>query len=158
MDILVQRKIVSPETVMEPLLELLKEAEAVPLVVSGSSMAPFLAHGRDTVYLSKVTQPPGRGDVVLYQRNNGKFVLHRVLRVEGEVYTMLGDAQTVAEPGIHREQIRAVVTAVRRKDRLLQRGGVLWFFFEKVWLSMVPLRPVARRVCRVFRGKKDESQ
>ena len=136
--------IVSPELVMEPLLGLLEEVTAVPLVVSGSSMTPFLAPGRDSVYLSAISEALRPGDVVLYRRDNGRYVLHRILRVNGDSYTMVGDAQTVPEPGIRREQILAIVTAVRRKGKLLQKGSFRWAFFQRVWIRMVPLRPLIR--------------
>lgn len=137
-------KIVSPDVIMEPLLNLLDEVEAVPLVISGSSMTPFLVHGRDIVYLTKVDGPLKKGAMVLYQRCNGAYILHRVLTADRDSYTMVGDAQTRPEPGIRAEQIRAVVTAVRRKDKLLQKGGFWWDFFEKVWIRMVPMRPLIR--------------
>ena len=151
-------KVMSPDIIMEPLLDLLDEAEAVPLVISGNSMTPFLLHGRDTVYLSKPDKPMKRGDMVLYQRINGAYVLHRILKVHNDSYTMVGDAQTHPEPGIKAEQIRAVVTAVRRKDKLLQKGSFWWYFFEKVWIRMVPLRPAARRIysCTKFLCSKGE--
>lgn len=136
--------VVSPALIMEPFLNLLDEAEALPLVISGGSMTPFLVHGRDTVYLSKVKEPIKKGDMVLYQRHSGKYVLHRVLKAKNGSFTMLGDAQTHAEPGITANQIRAVVTAVRRKDQLLQKGDFWWDFFEKIWIRMVPLRPAVR--------------
>ena len=138
-------KPLEPEQLMEPLLELLEETEAVPLVISGSSMTPFLVHGRDTVYLSKVKQPLRRGDMVLYRRDGGSYILHRIFRVEAGGYTMVGDAQTRLEPGIRQDQVLAVVTAVRRKGKLLQKGSFWWDFFEKVWIRMVPLRPGMRK-------------
>ena len=71
MEIRGRLNIVSPDLVMEPLLRLLAETSAVPLVVSGSRMTPFLVPGRD----------------------NGGDVLGRILRVNGDSYTMAGDAQ-----------------------------------------------------------------
>jgi len=134
-------KILEPEQLMPQLLELLEITEPVPLVISGSSMTPFLVHGRDTVYLSKVRQPLKRGDMVLYRRSSGNYILHRVYRTEEDSYTMVGDAQFQLEPGIRPDQILAVVTAVRRKGKLLQKGSFWWTFFEKVWIRMVFLRP-----------------
>ena len=128
---------------MPQLLEMLEVTEPVPLVISGSSMTPFLVHGRDTVYLTKIRQPLKRGDMVLYRRDSGNYILHRVYRVEEDSYTMVGDAQTWLEAGIRRDQILARVTAVRRRGKLLQKGSFWWDFFEKVWIRMVPLRPVA---------------
>lgn len=135
-------KVVSPEVLMEPLLGLLEEAEAVPLVISGYSMTPFLTHHRDTVFLSKVTRPLKRGDMILYRRDSGAYILHRIFRVDGDTYTLVGDAHTQLEPGIREDQVLAIVTAVRRKGKLLQSGSFWWVFFEKVWIRMVPLRPL----------------
>lgn len=139
-------KVAAPEQIMEPLLGLLEETETVPLVITGSSMTPFLVHGRDTVYLSRPEEPFRRGDMLLYRRNSGAYVLHRVYRVEGERFTMVGDAQTVLEPGIRREQILARVTAVRRKGKLLRSGSFWWEFFEKIWIRLVPVRPLLWRI------------
>lgn len=144
MEIRERLNIVSPDVVMEPLLRLMEETSAVPLVVSGSSMTPFLAPGRDTVYLSSISEPLRRGDMVLYRRDNGRYVLHRILRVSGDSYTMVGDAQSIPEPGIRREQILAIVRAVRRKDKLLQKGSFWWVFFERIWIHLVPVRPLIR--------------
>lgn len=136
-------KVVSPEELMEPLLELLEETEAVPLVISGGSMSPFLVHRRDTVYLSKVQQPLRRGDMILYRRDSGAYILHRIYRVDGDTYTLIGDAHTQPEPGVRPDQVLAIVTAVRRKGKLLGPGSFWWTFFEKIWIRMVPLRPMA---------------
>jgi len=111
-------------------------------VVSGSSMTPFLAPGRDVVYLSTVSGPLRRGDMVLYRRDNGRYVLHRILQVSADSYTMIGDAQSVPESGIRREQIQAVVSAVRRKGKLLQKSSFWWVFFERIWICLVPIRPM----------------
>ena len=152
-------RIVSPDLIVEPLLGLLDETEAVPLVISGGSMTPFLVHGRDTVYLSKASGPLKKGDMVLYLRDNGRYVLHRVLSAKDGLYTMIGDAQIYPEPGIREDQIKAIVTAVRRKGRLLRKGSFWWTFFEKVWIRVIPIRPVVRDfyffVKRLFYGKGD---
>lgn len=134
-------KVLSAEELIPSLLELLEEADCVPLVISGSSMTPFLVHNRDTVYLSKVRQPLKRGDMILYRRDNGKYVLHRIYRTDPESYTLVGDAQTALERGIRPDQVLALVSAVRRKGKLLQPGSFWWAFFQRIWIRLVPLRP-----------------
>ena len=64
--------------------------------------------------------------------------------VIGDGIALVGDAQTILEYGIRPEQVLAVVTAVRRKGKLLKKGNFCWDFFEKAWIRMVPLRPAAR--------------
>jgi hypothetical protein len=139
-------RIIEPETLMSQLPEMLLEAECVPLVISGNSMAPFLRHGRDTVYLSRVKEPPKKGDMVLYRRDCGAYILHRIYRVREGRYDMIGDAQLGVEPGIRPDQLLATVRAVRRKGKLLRRGHLLWDFFAHAWLFLVPVRPWVHRL------------
>ena len=152
--------VLPPEVLLEEYRRLLAEEpkiQALPLIVSGSSMSPFLIHGRDTVYLSRLIRPVRRGDILLYQRRSGAYVLHRVWKVCPDSYTMVGDAQTMLEPGIRDDQIIAIVTAAQRKDKRMAPGSFWWEFFEKVWIRMVPIRPVVTRLYGMFSrsgGKK----
>lgn len=145
-------RVLTPEELIPPLLGLLEETDCVPLVISGGSMCPFLVHGRDTVYLSKVHPPLKQGDMILYRRDSGKYVLHRIYRVEDGSYTLLGDAQTQLEPGIRPDQVLASISMVCRKGKLLKPGCFWWFFFEKIWIRLVPLRPRILTLYRRFSG------
>ena len=145
-----KRNILPPEVLLEEYRRILAEepeVAALPLVISGSSMTPFLADGRDTVYLARLERPVRRGDMLLYQRIGGQYVLHRVWKAEKDgTFTMVGDAQTELEHGIREAQIIAIVTSVVRKGKSMAPGGFWWEFFEKVWIRMVPLRPLFWRV------------
>ena len=136
-------KVLPPEAAVERILAVMETGNAAPLVISGNSMSPFLVHGRDTVYLSFPPEKLKKGDMILYRRENGAYVLHRIRSAEGESYCLIGDAQQETEHGIRPDQILALVTAVRRKGKLLKKGSFWWVFFEKVWLNMIPLRPAA---------------
>ena len=138
----------SPEELIPELLPLLDQAESVPLTISGNSMSPFLVHGRDTVFLSKVTRPLKKGDMILYRRRNGQYVLHRICRVHPDCYDLVGDAQTRIEPGIRPEQVLATVAAVRRKGKLVKPGHPIWVFYEKIWIRLIRGRG---RLLRLYR-------
>ena len=86
---------------------LLPQVDSLPLRISGSSMAPFLVHQRDTVHLCQLRRPPKVGDIVLYQRDSGAYVLHRVCKVRGTLCDLIGDAQQTVETGVRRDQIFA---------------------------------------------------
>lgn len=148
-----QTRVLPPEVLIPELLTLLEQTDSVPLTVTGNSMSPFLIHGRDTVYLSKVTRPLKKGDIIFYRRTSGQYVLHRICRVHPDGYDLVGDAQTVIEPGIRPEQVLATGNAVRRKGMLLQKGDFWWDFFEGFWLKILPLRPVLRRLYGLFSRK-----
>ena len=145
-----QVKSIAPELLLREYSRILREkpdTKDLPLLISGNSMSPFLIHHRDTVYLSALTRPPRRGDIVLYQRRDGQYVLHRVYSLQGDTCTMLGDAQTQLEPGIGLHQIRAIVTGVRRKGKLLTPDSFWWLFFERIWIR---IRPVRRPIHRLY--------
>ena len=61
----------------EPLLRERLEATVV-LTVTGGSMLPLLAGGRDRVTLGPVPERLRRGEVLLYHRADGSYVLHRL--------------------------------------------------------------------------------
>lgn len=150
-------RVVDTVTFLDTLCEILQTTDMVPLLISGNSMVPFLVHRRDTVYLSAVSCPLRKGDLVLYRRDNGAYVLHRVARLEKEGYCMLGDAQTELEHGVRLDQICAIAVAAERKGRRQRPGTFWWEFFEKVWIRVVPLRPLCLRVygcLKRLRGKK----
>ena len=136
-------RVMKVDILLEEYRKLLEDEniEALPLVITGNSMAPFLVHGRDTVYLSKPTGPVKKGDTVLYRRDSGAYILHRVYKADKDRYTMVGDAQTQLEKGIRRDQIIAVVTSALRKGKMQKPGTFWWEFFEKLWINMIPLRP-----------------
>ena len=107
------------------LKELVEQGKEVRMVISGSSMAPFLIHGRDSIFF----RAP-----------------ERELRK--------GDGQTEIEHNVRREQIFARVTQVERKGKRLAPGSCWWGFFEKVWIRMIPLRPMGNRIYRLLQGKR----
>ena len=59
--------------------------------VTGVSMQPLLRHLRDGVVLGP-PQRLRRGDIVLFDRLNGRYALHRVIRVGKNGFTMAGRA------------------------------------------------------------------
>ena len=134
------------------IIQMEKEGKEVPLLISGNSMAPFLVHGRDTVFLSKIMGRPKKCDMVLYRRKSGEYILHRVYKAEGDCFSFVGDAQSFIENDIAETQLLAVVKAVRRKGNILTSGSFWWEFFEKMWINMIPLRAPAvvvyTKLCR----------
>lgn len=150
-----ENRVLTQEMAQKWLIPLLEQGEPVPLTVTGSSMFPFLHHGRDSVYLTKCRQEPRVGDLVFYRRTGGQFVLHRIVTA-GDTYTLLGDRQVNEEPGIRREQILAVATAVRRNGKLLRPEALTWKFFQGPWQMLRALRPWLIRGYILLTGRKME--
>lgn len=109
-------------------------------------MSPFLIGERDYIYF----KAPGRalrvGDIVFFQRTNGRFILYRICKVKGDDYYTIGDAQSEIEGPISEKQIFAVGAKVKRKGKTLEPGDFWWEFFAKVWSCVIPLRPQIKRL------------
>jgi hypothetical protein len=125
--------------------ELVRQGREVSVPVSGNSMSPFLVHQRDTVWFRAPDSPIRRGDMVVFQRPTGDFVMHRVLRTAPEGCYIVGDAQTCVEGPVARERIFARVTCVQRKGREIDERDFWWRFFAGPWLTLRPLRPAILR-------------
>lgn len=133
-------RVVDTREYVSVLREIAESGKIVSLRIAGSSMSPFLAHGRDYIYFTKPDREPRTGDMVFYQRKNGQYVMHRIYKKKPEGYYIVGDAQTEIEGPVDRGQIFALIIKVKRKDRIIRPGDFWWEFFEHVWIRMIPLR------------------
>lgn len=112
------------------LLDLLAQGRAVDITVTGNSMRPMLLDRISRVRL-RAPESVRRGDVVLYRRENGDYVLHRVVRVRRErTLDLCGDAQSVPERRIDAERVLARAVAFARRDKwrtVTSFGYALWW-------------------------------
>jgi len=142
------------DTLLGMLKGLVEEGRDVSLIISGSSMAPFLVHHRDEIFFGQPGRPLRRGDMVFYQRPNGQYVMHRICRVKPDGYYIVGDAQTEIEGPVARGQIFALVKKVKRKGKWLGPDDFWWKFFERAWIRMIPLRPFVVKAYALFSGTR----
>lgn len=140
---------------LSPLMEeILSQGNSVEITVTGNSMRPLFRHKVSRVRLA----PPGelkRGDVPLYRRDNGRFVLHRIVSLQGETFTCCGDNQWHLEPNLRPDQVLAVMTDFSRKgERWTSCQSSLYGLYWRVWVWVRPLRRLVfgglRRVRRAL--------
>lgn len=152
-----ERVIKTDWAALSPLLaDCLAQGTDVLIPITGTSMLPLLRAGKDRVLLTAAQGDALRvGDIPLYRRRNGQYVLHRLVAVTPDGYTMLGDNQTVSEPGVQPDQILAVVKGIYRGKRYrpcTHRGYRLYVSF---WRICRPVRPLLLRICRAVRRLRD---
>ena len=59
--------------------------------IVGDSMMPLLRNRRDTVKIIPVSGRLKKYDLPLYKRPDGKYVLHRIIKVKKDYYITCGD-------------------------------------------------------------------
>lgn len=135
--------------------EAFEQGKTVTLTVAGNSMQPLLAHDRDSVILSAHKgQLLKRGDVPLYRRATGEYVLHRIVRVKKNTYVLAGDAQRKTEQGVPAEAVLAQMTAFVRKGKAVSCANRRYRLFVAVWLFLRPVRPLIFSIYHKLRGGK----
>lgn len=111
----------------------------------GVSMYPLLRDGRDTVIIRPVDGRLRKYDVPLY-RVGSKYVLHRIVRVLPDGYTIRGDNCLTAEH-VRDAQIIGVLTGLYRGDRAVDLSGPGYRLYCRVWCALSPLWRLYRRAC-----------
>ena len=115
------------------------------LTVTGRSMLPLLLDRVSRVKLKAITEPHF-GDMVLYRRDSGTYVLHRLIRCNADgTYTMCGDGQTVLEPGLRRDQMIAVVRSFARRSKWRDCEDTLYDLWWRIHAADRPLRHLWKR-------------
>ena len=144
----------SKEIELKELLPLMEESFAAGRTVRfsprGISMLPMLRQGIDCVILSPAPARLQKYDIPFYRRDDGKFILHRIVKVN-ETYTCIGDNQFEVEQGVRHDQVIAVVSAFTRGEK--EHSVLEWKYqcYCRFWHYSRPLRYFYRRAKGWFR-------
>ncbi len=103
--------------------EKLKEDGKVIFTPKGTSMLPTIVGDVDTVSLVKPKFPLAKYSIPLYKRDDGSYVLHRVIGRKDGCYTMRGDNQYFEEKGIREDQIVGVVITYTHNGEVYEAYG-----------------------------------
>ncbi len=122
--------------------------------VTGTSMRPLLEHLRDGV----VIVPPDRvrrGDIVLFDRKNGRYALHRVIRRGKNGFAMAGDHQWHYETDLPYEGIVGVASMIVRDGKVIPRENFLLKSYS-FWVTLLTVPrikgwKVLRKLLKPFR-------
>jgi hypothetical protein len=119
------------------------------VVVTGMSMYPFLRENLDMVELTRASFPSiKKGDIVLIQRLNGEFVLHRVMKKNPSNLYIIGDAQQWLEGPILENQLKAIVINIRRDNKMISCNNRLLNALVCLWFIA---RPIRNRLIQIIR-------
>ena len=134
--------------IIEEAIRLVKDGVSVTLPVNGNSMLPFIIGGKESVIL----HAPGLidvGDVVLAWVDGRRYVVHRVVSIDGERVTLMGDGNLAGREHCLLNDIKARVTHVvddkeRRHylyNRWRKRAAKMWYW----------LRPIRRYLLAIYK-------
>ena len=115
----------------------------VPTV--GNSMLPILQEGKCMVQVIRIEgKPLQEGDVVLYRRKNGAYILHRIMRkIEEDTFLVCGDHQWKLDEQVQEEQILAIAQGFFRNGHYIDETTRWYRLYKKFWSGNL----IIRRCC-----------
>ena len=146
------KMIIDNDTFFADVRRLLDQGKRVTIPVKGLSMLPFIRGGKDLVVLEKVGGNLQRDDIVLFHvgpREGGRYVMHRILTMDGDVVDIQGDGVPKTHELVRRNQVIAKAVEIlrggkRRVDPYSPGQRRLVHFWQ--WL-----RPVRRYILFIYR-------
>ena len=128
---------------MESLIPIVKAGidnnKEVRFIVSGNSMFPMLRHRCDSVILIKAKKLR-RYDIPLYRRENGMYILHRIVKIKNGSFHIVGDNEIEIEHPVEKEQVIAVVKGFYRKGKYYSVNNILYKLYVVAWCMVLPYR------------------
>lgn len=116
--------------------DILLKGERVKVSVKGQSMLAFFISGA-TVDIRPITEADFKLYNVVFADAGRYFVIHRIISLDGDMVTLLGDGNIVGTETMPRSKVYGIVDC-----------SALHLFFAKIWVA---LRPVRRFPLAVFR-------
>lgn len=133
---------VENEILIPEMGKLLSEGKEVRFTPTGVSMRPFIEGGKDIVVLRQ--QSTVRvGDIVLAAAPEPHYVLHRVIKINGDNLALQGDGNLVGIEQCRKEDIYGTVVKIlnaKGRAKCLTRGR-LWYY----------LRPCRKILLKIYR-------
>lgn len=150
------------ETIKIPMQELaeviaiqLEQGGRAELTVTGSSMHPLFHSRKDKVIL--VPRSAKKPDIILYRRDSGAYILHRIVREKKGIFIVTGDNQWQLEE-VRPDQVLAVVDSWYHKGKCHTPNELWYKLYVCFWVGFLPLRrpilALRRRLGRLVRKIK----
>ena len=126
--------------ILPEIVKMMEEGHTVTLRLRGFSMRPFLEDNRDKALMTKAVSPKV-GDAVLAEVRPKFFVLHRIIKIDGENVTLRGDGNLGVD-NCKLKDVKGFVIGFYRKGRtkLDKTNGLKWRVYSYIWTRLFPIR------------------
>ncbi len=128
--------------------KLSKEGISLPVTIrlQGSSMEPLIRSGQDLATIIPMDKMPVPGDVILFRRGEGDYVVHRVYQTdpEGSWLQTWGDNCLQPDAPIKPSAVLGLVVSVEKDGRQLRLDTLAQRKRGLAWLNSFVRRPLWR--------------
>ena len=135
------------EIFLKEVRALIANGHDVTLRVRGVSMRPFLEDRRDKIVLTR-PKTPKVGDAVLAEIAPGKYVYHRIIKMEDGKVTLRGDGNVYGTEQCTIKDIAASTKEFIRKGKPYSPESRAWWWYSALWPSNALVRRVLLAIHR----------
>ena len=134
-------KLIDKATMMEEIRQMISEGKTVTITLKGNSMNPFIVHLRDQMTLGPWKDEEIRkGTVALVKDIYGNYLIHRIIKREGNKVTLLGDGNVAQTETATLDNVIGIMRSLTRKGRTYTPKSLTWRLYSAVWMFLTPVR------------------
>ena len=133
-----EKKVVANHILVTEIARLVNEGTQVTFLPKGSSMLPFIRGDVDSLVLVKDENPEPL-DIVLAKAGR-TYVIHRIIEIEGDRYTLMGDGNICGTEHCSRNDIIAKAVTIVKDDRQIDCTGKRHRRNAAIWKALLPVR------------------
>lgn len=108
------------EQIYDLMIESFKENKTFSFPINGTSMQPLL-HKNDLVELTDKFEIK-KNDILFYKRLDNTYVLHRVVKIKGDVLYIVGDHQVKKEIVYDNQVIAKAISYTKKNKKYFLKG------------------------------------
>ncbi len=133
------KKVIANSVIMDIVIEAISKGKDITIPTKGVSMLPFIIGERDTVTLTAVDSLK-LYDIVVARYGEDHYILHRVIAIDGENITLMGDGNIRGVEHITGEQVIAKVKFINHKGKAIDCSTPRQIRRARIWRSLLPIR------------------
>ena len=149
---------------VEDWCQLAKEGVAVPITTTlkGFSMEPLIRYMKDPITIIPINRALIPGDVVLFEREDGKLVVHRLYKIidERKMVQTWGDNCEAPDPPITASRVLGIVVSFEKNGKQIlldsdeqRKRGLKWLeskIRRPAWLAYQELLERTAKTVKKF--------
>jgi hypothetical protein len=134
-------KTIDKAVMMEEIRQMISEGKTVTITLKGNSMNPFIVHLRDQMTLGPWKDEEIRkGTVALVKDIRGNYLIHRIIKREGNKVTLLGDGNVAQTETATLDNVIGIMQSLTRKGRTYTPKSLTWKIYSAIWAILTPVR------------------
>ena len=126
---------------MTEISRLISEGKTVTITAKGYSMNPFIVHLKDQITIGPwKDEQIKEGAVVLAKDTRGAYLIHRIIKRDGDRLTLMGDGNIGLTETARTGEVIGLMQSVTKKGRTYSVQSLRWRLYSWFWKILTPVR------------------